>query len=405
MTVEFVFRALDTEGDLRKGTLSAPDRTAAADRLRRQGLRPVSVDRRRFAFMHREHHLPGRSGKRARHMALFSRQFAVMTRAGTPILLSLEALARQTEDRSLSEAIDDVRASVESGERLATALGSRPDWFDEFVVSLVDAGEQSGALADVLERLADTTERAAELRRRVRSAMAYPVAIGGLMVLTVVAMLVFLVPTFTQMYADLDGELPLPTRIITGLSGFLLSYAIPILLVLVAAWFAFRWWRNTPGGRLRLDRLKMRLPIFGPLISRTALAKFSRTLSVLVHAGLPITGALEVAGNTAGNAAVAQAVHEVRDKVAGGNRISDSMEGIEVFSPMVVQMISVGEESAALEQMLARITELYDDEVRSTVEGLTATMEPVLIMAMGVVVGGVLLAVYLPMFRAIDLIR
>lgn len=400
-----MYRALDADGEVKRGTLNAEDRDTAADRLRRQGLRPIAVDRRRLAVLHREYRLPGSAGKRAASLALFARQFATMARSGTPLLHALDVLARQADNPSLAEAIVEVRADVENGDQLSMALGHRPDWFDDFVVSMVQAGEHAGNLPDVLERLAETTERSAELRRKVRRALAYPVAVGGLILLTVVAMLVFIVPTFTEIYDDLDGELPLPTRVVTGLSHLITSNLVLLGVLVAAGVVGLRRWRRTPAGRLRLDQLKLRLPVLGPLVSRTALARFSRTLSVLVSSGVPIADALRISGATAGNEVLRLSVDDVAERVTAGARISDSMEEHEVFSPMVVQMVRVGEETGALEDMLARVTDLFDDEVNTTVESLTASLEPLLIVTMGVVVGAILLSVYLPMFRAIDLVK
>jgi type IV pilus assembly protein PilC len=405
VSLEYVYRALDGDGEVKRGTLNAEDRDTAADRLRRQGLRPIAVDRRRLAVLHREHRLPGSAGKRAASLALFARQFATMVRSGTPLLHALDVLARQADNPSLAEAIVEVRADVENGDQVSAALGHRPDWFDDFVVSMIEAGEQAGNLPDVLERLAQTTERSAELRRKVRRALAYPVAVGGLILLTVVAMLVFIVPTFTEIYDDLDGELPLPTRVVTGLSNLLTSNLVLIAVLTASGIVGLRRWKRTPAGRLWMDRLKLRLPVLGPLVSRTALARFARTLSVLVSSGVPIASALRIAGATSGNEVLRLAVDEVAERVTAGARISDSMEEHEVFSPMVVQMVRVGEETGALEDMLARVTDLFDDEVNTTVESLTASLEPLLIVAMGVIVGAILLSVYLPMFRAIDLVK
>ena len=400
-----MYRALDADGTVKRGTLNAEDRDTAADRLRRQGMRPITVDRRKLAVLHREYRLPGSAGKRAASLALFARQFATMVRSGTPLLHALDVLVRQADNPSLAEAILEVRADVENGDQLSAALRHRPDWFDDFVVSMVEAGEQAGNLPDVLERLAETTERASELRRKVRRALAYPVAVGGLILLTVLAMLVFIVPTFTEIYDDLDGELPLPTRVVTGLSHLITSNLVPLAVLGVVSVLGVRRWRRTPTGRLAIDRAKLRAPVLGPLVSRTALARFARTLSVLVSSGVPIASALRISGATSGNEVLRRAVDDVAERVTGGRRISDAMEEHEVFAPMVVQMVRVGEETGALEEMLARVTDLYDDEVNTTVESLTASLEPVLIVTMGVVVGAILLSVYLPMFRAIDLVR
>lgn len=402
---EFSYRAVDSDGQLLRGTVLAADADRAVDRLRRQGLRPVAVERRRFAALYRERRLAGSAAKRGAALALFARQFATMTRAGAPLLDALSALGRQVEDTSLADAIAEIRADVENGDSLSVAMSHRPDWFDGFAVSMVEAGERAGDLGGVLERLAQTTERSVELRRKVRRATAYPKAVAGMVVLVVAAMLVFLVPTFTSIYEDLDGELPLPTRLVTGVSDLIASNAVVVVAVVVAAIIGFRRWQRTDAGRVRTDHLMLHVPVAGPLVRRTALARFSRTLGVLITSGVPIAESLTVAAHTADNEVVRQAVDDIAERVTAGNRISDAMEEHAVFTPMVCQMVRVGEDTGALDEMLGRVTELYDAEVDTTVESLTASLEPLLIVVMGVVVGGILLAVYLPMFRAIELVR
>lgn len=328
-----------------------------------------------------------------------------MAGSGTPLLRSLTILARQTKDANLSAAILAVRADIENGDPLSVAMSHQPQWFGEFVVSMVEAGERAGALSSVLDRLAMSTERVADLRRKVRSALAYPVAIGVMILLSVVAMLVFLVPTFTGIYDDLGGTLPLPTRMVTGVSDFLTGNLALIAVCAVLGWVAFRRSARTAAGRRRIDSWKLRVPVFGALASRSALARFSRSLAVLVSSEVPIGDALSVAATTAGNVVLVDAVEDVVRSVTGGTRISTAMSDQPVFSPLVVQMIAVGEETGSLEEMLDRVAELYDQEVSATVESLTSALEPLLLMVMGVVVGGILLAVYLPMFGAVDLIR
>ncbi|MEZ5242223.1 MAG: type II secretion system F family protein [Microthrixaceae bacterium] len=349
--------------------------------------------------------LPGAGRKRADSLALFARQFATMAGSGTPLLRSLTILARQSKDTSLRAAITAVRADIENGEPLSVAMSHRPDWFGEFVVSMVEAGERAGALSSVLDRLALSTERAAEIRRKVRGALAYPVAISVMIVLTVTAMLVFLVPTFTGIYEDLGGTLPLPTQIITGISGFLTSNLVLIVLSVLLCLVVFRRWARTASGRRTVDRWKLRVPVFGGLVSRSSLARFSRSLAVLVSSEVPIADAMSVAATTAGNVVLTESVADVVRAVNAGTRISTAMADQPVFSELVVQMIAVGEETGSLEELLDRVAELYDQEVTATVESLTSALEPILLMVMGLVVGGILLAVYLPMFGAVDLIR
>ncbi len=404
VTAVYSYRAVDASGAIVDGTLVGEDPDRVADRVRRMGLRPLRVRRRRADLLHRELSV-GLGGKRADALASLSRQFATMISAGTSLSRSLAVLTTQAKDPNLARILEEISTDVANGDQLSEAISHHPQWFDEFYVSMVRAGESSGSLGDVLERLADATETAVRLRRRIRSAMAYPTAVAGLIGLTTIAMLVFLIPTFEGIYEDLDGELPVPTKIVIGLSNLLTTYLPIVATVALVGYIALRRWRHTDAGRLKWDRARMRLPVFGKLITQTALARFSRSLAVLVSTGVPVVPALRIARSTGGNRAVAAAVDEVTTSVSNGSSLAAAMEEQPVFTAMVTQMVLVGEETGELDTLLTKVADQYEQDVDSTVEGLTSLLEPLLIVMMGLTVGGLLLAVYLPMFRAIELVK
>jgi type IV pilus assembly protein PilC len=408
-TTLYGYRAVDATGEIHRGVLPGDGPDSVAERVRRMGLRPVEVRRRHLQIAQKEFTLPGFGGKKADLLALFSRQFATMTDAGTPILRCLRVLEGQANARAkhkpFGAALGMVRADIENGDQLSVALARQPDWFSDFYVSMVEAGEAAGSLPTVLDRLADATEQSSRLRKRIKSALAYPTAVGVLIALTVVAMLTFLIPTFSSIFEDLDGELPLPTRIVMGVSDLFTSY-LPVIFIggVVAVWWLRRW-KRTPAGALAWDRFRLRLPVFGNLVRLAALARFSRSLAVLVDTGVPVMEGLSIAATTANNRVVSDAVNEVAHSVRNGGRLSEGMARHRIFTDVVVQMVAVGEETGALDQMLVKVADMYEVQVNSTVDSLTSLLEPLLIVAMGVVVGGMLLSVYLPMFRAISLVR
>lgn len=423
----YTYRAVDASGAIERGQLVGDGQASVADRLKRMGLRPVAIERKRGQFAQREIRLPGFGGKKAGALAVFARQFSTMIDAGTPILKCLTVLAAQQDDTAFAKAIGTVGADVENGEQLSDALERQPQWFDGFFVSMIRAGESAGALPIVLDRLAIATEGVARLRKKIKSALSYPTAVAGLISLTVLAMLVFLIPTFSGIFKDLKGTLPLPTRVVIGTSNLLTGYFPVVALVVAAGIWWFRRWKATPSGRRRWDRIKLRVPVFGTLVSQTALARFSRSLAVLTSTNVPMVDALRIARDTASNEAIGEAVDAVAKAVNNGGRISDAMAAYgdgrsargstarrglgrrraprPIFTDMVVQMVAVGEDTGAIDEMLEKVSELYEQEVNVTVDGLTSLLEPLLIVVMGLTVGGMLLAVYLPMFRAVSLIK
>jgi len=402
------YRAIDATGTIQTGILTGADPDGVAERIRRMGLRPISVRRRRSQQLFAERSLRTGGTKRADALATFSRQLATMIDAGTPLLPALSVLQRQGGRGPaglLAEAVGVVRGDIENGDQLSVALARQPGWFDEFYVSMVEAGEAAGSLPLVLERLADATEARVRLRRRIRSALAYPVAVSLLIGLTVIAMLTYLIPTFRDIFTTLGGDLPVPTQLLLAASR-LLTGSAPLLLVLsAAAWWWFRRWRKSDRGARAVDRARLRMPVFGRLVSLAALARFSRSLAVLVRTGVPVVDSLRIATTTAGNHVIADAGHHIARAVGNGSRMSEAMSKESVFTEVVTQMVSVGEDTGALDDMLVKVADSYELQVETTVDSLTSLLEPLLIVVMGLVVGGILLAVYLPMFDAISLVK
>ena len=402
------YRAIDALGTIQTGVLPGESPDTVAERVRRMGLRPIAVSPKRGQIFSKEFSVGGGGAGRTDALALFSRQLSTMTDAGTPIRSCLQVLERQREGkhgRALAEVVKLVRADIENGAPLSDALARRPEWFDEFYVSMVRAGEAGSSLPMVLERLADATESRSRLRRRIRSAMAYPTAVACLIGLTVIAMLTYLIPTFSGIFADLKGSLPLPTRIVILLSHVMTAYLPLVVFGVVAFLWLLRRWRRTPAGELRFDQIKLRLPVFGKLATLAALARFSRSLAVLVHTGVPAVDAISVASSTAGSRVVSDAATASARSVSNGGRLSDGLAKHPVFTDVVVQMVSVGEDTGSLDEMLVKVADMYELQVNTTVDSLTSLLEPLLIVAMGLVVGGMLLAVYLPMFKAISLVK
>jgi type IV pilus assembly protein PilC len=402
-TQTFTYKGRDTSGRLVTGRLEAENVTLVAGRLRQMGYVPVSIESEAKNSLQREIRIPGLSGRiKLRDVAVFSRQFATMINSGLTLLRSLSILAEQTENRELARIVGEVRLDVERGSSLSAALAKHPKAFSRLYVSMVRSGEMGGSLDSVLSRLAITIEKQVELRRKVKSAMTYPVVVAVLVVLILTAMLIFIVPMFEEMYAELGGTLPAPTRALLAVSEAFTRFWYLVGALAGGSIFGFRRYVATPAGRARLDALKLRAPVFGPLVHKTALARFSRSLSALVRSGVPILDALDIVADTAGNAVMAKAVIDTQAAVKAGEPLSKPLEAHPVFPPMVVQMMAVGEETGALDELLEKIADFYDDEVEATVDALTSLIEPLLIVTMGVTVGAMVIALYMPMFNIIQ---
>jgi type IV pilus assembly protein PilC len=405
-TLTFEFKVRDRTGGVQTGQMDAPNSAAVARTLRDKGLVPLKIAERRVGSLDKELKLPGMKKKvKLKEVAVFSRQLATMVNSGLTLVRALSVLQEQTQNAAFAEIIADVRARVEQGSSLSASLANHPRHFGTLYVAMIQAGEVGGALDETLVRLADTLEAGVRLRSKVKSAMAYPVVVLSLIVLIVSAMLLFIVPIFSKMYAELGGELPVPTKMLVNLSSVLGKFWWLIGMIMVGATMAVKRWIRTPEGRAKWDRFKLRVPIFGKLVQKVAISRFARTMSVLSRTGVPVLQALDIVSVTAGNAMVSTALRDVQESVKRGESLAGPLARHEVFPPMVTHMMAVGEETGALDAMLAKVADFYDQEVDDSVNAITSLIEPVLIIVMGVAVGGILISLYLPMFNIANLIQ
>jgi type IV pilus assembly protein PilC len=407
MADTYAYKVRDQAGKMLEGTLEADSTKLVANKLREMGYVPVAIDKKTTGAMQKELHFPGMGGGKVKlkDVSVFSRQFATMINSGLSLLRSLYILTEQTESKVLAKVIDEVRQDVEKGSSLSQALARHPKVFNRLYVAMVRAGETGGVLDSVLMQLASTIEKQVELRGKIKSAMTYPVAVFALVIMIVTAMLLFIVPMFKDLYTDLGGTLPLPTRVLLLVSSVVVKFFPLVVLFWGGVIFAFRRWIQTEKGRAAFDRLKLKIPVFGKLTHKTALTRFSRTLAVLLRSGVPILESLEITSETVGNTVVADAVKDIQSGVKQGESISKPLLGHSVFPPMVVQMMAVGEETGALDEMLDKIGEFYEQEVEAMVDSLTSLLEPLLICVMGGAVGGMVVALYMPMFNIIKLVK
>jgi type IV pilus assembly protein PilC len=398
MPTTFTYKVRDNDGRVITGSLDADNSHLVVDKLKDMGYVPISIDKK-SANLKSEINIPGLSNRvKPTEVALLSRQFATLINAGVSLTRSLSILGSQNPNKRLAAVVEQTRADVEGGSSLSHALAKHPKQFNELYVSMVRAGEVGGSLDRTLNNLSTTLEKEVELKRKIKAAMTYPGAVLTMVVLIMAAMLLFVVPVFTKMYKTLGGKLPLPTRILVSVSNIAIT-GFPVLIVAaVATAFGLKKWFKTPTGRDLRDRAMLRIPIFGSLVQKTALARFSSTLSTLMAAGVPVLEALDITAETAGNTVVAAGVRAISDGARRGEPMAKSLEGHSVFPPMVTQMIAVGEETGALDQLLAKVASFFDQEVEATVNALTALLEPLMIIVIGSAVGATVIALYLPMF-------
>jgi type IV pilus assembly protein PilC len=404
---KFDYQVRDKTGKMITGQLEADNQAAVAAKLTSMGYAPIKIDQVKENGLQMEISLPGSNRVKLKDLAIFSRQFATMISSGLSLIRALSILHEQTENKKLAETIDDIRTRVEAGSSLSQALAEHEKIFPKLYVAMVRAGETAGMLDQVLLRVAAMYEADVKLRSKIKSAMTYPVIVFIMAILLTTVMLIFIVPTFEAMFLDLGGELPLLTKILVAASDFVTSWLglITYLVVPTLLWFLYKRIRATDRGRYTLDVAKLRLPVFGPLFHKIALTRFARNLSTLLAAGVPILQALEITADTVNNGPIANAVKDVQDSVRQGESINRPLSGHEVFPPMVVQMIAVGEETGNVDGMLGKISDFYDTEIESTTEALTALMEPLMIGVIGGLVGGMVIALYMPMFAIFDLIE
>ena len=405
MADSFAYRVRTKEGRVLEGKMEAGGEAAVASKLRSQGMTPIQINKEAKASMKMELHiLPQRV--KLKDLAIFSRQFATMINAGLSLLRALNILAEQSENPKLAEAIKSVRDDVERGSSLSAAMSKFPKIFNNLFVSMVRAGETGGQLDTVLMKIADTYENEHKLRQKVKSAMTYPIAVLGISVILMIVMLIFIVPTFAEMFEGLGGELPLPTQILVTLSDkakFIVPLSILAFIGGVAGYKKAR--QASPEFRLKADQLKLKIPVFGELTDKIAVSRFTRMLGLLLRSGVPILQALDIVGDAAGNEVINRACADVRESVRTGETMAAPLTEHKVFPPMVIQMISVGEDTGALDDMLDKIADFYDQEVESMTESLVALIEPIMIAFLGGIVGAMVIALYMPMFKIFELIK
>jgi type IV pilus assembly protein PilC len=405
MPTTYAYKVRDRDGKMAAGSMEAESEEAVVGRLRQLGYAPISIEPEKGAGLKTEVKLPGTGRVKLKDLAVFSRQFATMINSGLSLLRSLTILGEQTSNRRLGEVIIQVRAEVEKGTSLSAALARHPKVFNRLYISMVRAGEIGGFLDQVLVKVAETFEKEVELRGKIRSAMTYPVVVSIMVVGIVSAMLIFIVPTFENLYSSLGGTLPLPTRMLMGASNILRRFFPVVVLAVVALVFLFRRWKATDSGRYQWDKFKLKVKVFGPLFHKSALSRFSRTLSTLIRSGVPILQALEIVGETVNNMVISRAVRDVQDSVREGESLATPLAKHATFPAMVVQMMAVGEETGALDTMLSKVADFYDQEVEAAVASLTSMIEPILIAVMGAAVGGMVIALYMPLFNIINLVQ
>jgi type IV pilus assembly protein PilC len=396
MATTFLWKGKSPQGELLNGEYEADSKNDVASYLRK---RKIAVQSIRPKARDITINLPFKKGVKVREMSIFTRQFATMVNAGLPIVQCLDILGKQTESPRLSKVVQEVMLDVEGGGTLAEGLNKHLDVFSELYTNMVDAGEQGGILDIILQRLAVYLEKADALERKVKSAMTYPTIVGVVAGGACIFMLMFVIPVFAKMFSDFGGTLPAPTRIVMGISDFLRAYWWALGAAAAGFTWGFKAIRKTESGELKIDQIALRTPVLGNVLRKSAVARFTRTLGTLVSSGVPILQGLDITASTAGNKVIQNAIGDARDSITQGDTIADPLRKSEVFPPMVVQMISVGEQTGALDEMLSKIADFYDDEVDTAVEQLTAAIEPIMIVVMGVLVGGMLVAMYLPMFK------
>jgi len=396
---KFNWEARTRTGGTQKGVIEAATVDIVEAQLKKYGFSNISIksDSKGLNFK-----LPSFGGGKKidqKDLVIFTRQFSTMIDSGLPLVQCLEILASQQENKTFQEILYKVKESVESGSTFADALGKHPKAFDQLFVNLVAAGEIGGILDTILTRLAAYIEKSMKLKKQIKGAMVYPITIMSIAVVVVGVILVFVIPTFAKMFIEFGGELPAPTKFVIALSNFLIKY----IVVIIGGFYAIIWgikkYYATPGGQKNIDRMALKAPIAGPLIRKVAVAKFTRTLGTMVSSGVPIMDGLEIVAKTSGNKIVEEAIYAVRQAISEGKTMAEPLAACGVFPPMVVQMISVGEATGAMDAMLNKIADFYDDEVDDAVGAMTAMMEPLLMVFLGTAVGGLVVAMYLPIFK------
>ena len=395
----FKYVAKENTGKTITGMLDYSDKAALIDALRKKGLVIISINeaskRRLSAFSKKV---------KLEDVVIFSRQLATMVDSGIPLVQAMDILHDQIEIPNFKTVIGVIRDDIEVGSSFSDALLKHPDVFSPLYINMVKAGESSGALDDILDRLASYLEKANQLQRKVKSSLVYPAVVVSMAMLITLVMLLKVIPTFKGIFDVLGGTLPLPTRILILISDTLRSLFLYVVAALAVVVFALKRYMKTKQGRLLFDRTVLKFPIIGPLMRKVAVAKFTRTLATLIKSGVPILVSLEIVGKTAGNMVIEKALTDVRTSIKEGENIADPLANSGAFPPMVVRMIHVGEKTGELEKMLGKIADFYDDQVDAAVSGMTSLIEPLIIALLGIVIGGIVIAMFLPVFKMTELI-
>ncbi len=394
---DFVWKGVNKKGKKKKGEMEAENENIVRLTLRRQGIDPTKIKPKPKDLFENIKFLQPRVGEK--DIVVMTRQFATMIDAGLPLVQCLEILYSQQENRTFKKILRETKEAVEEGSTFADALKQHPEVFDALFVNLVAAGEVGGILDIILNRLAAYIEKAAKLKRKVKGAMTYPIVVMVIAVLVVAIILIFVIPVFQSMFEDFGKALPVPTQIVVAISNFLKSYVLYMIVALVVLVFAYKRFYKTERGRALVDQMVLRVPVFGMLIRKVAVAKFTRTLGTMISSGVPILDSLEIVASTAGNKTIEDAIRETRKSISEGRTIAEPLADSEVFPSMVVQMISVGEATGALDTMLGKIADFYDDEVDAAVEALTSMLEPFMMVFLGGTIGGLVISMYLPVFQ------
>jgi type IV pilus assembly protein PilC len=395
----FTYTARGPNGELKQATMEAKSRDDVVSTLRRQRLNVVKIDEQAAKKK------AGGGSISMRDIVIFTRQFSTMINAGLPLVQALDILSKQSENKSLQDVTRAVVFDVESGNTVADALRKHPKAFSDLYVNMVAAGEAGGILDTILLRLATFMEKNDALVRKVKGAMIYPGVIMSVAAIAIAVLLIFVIPVFENMFASVNLALPLPTRVVIGASKFLTSYWYLVLGGMVAGFYLFKNYYKTSSGKLAIDKAMLKFPVLGDVLRKSAVSRFTRTLGTLIGSGVSILDGLEITAKTAGNRVIQDAIMESRASIAGGETISAPLAKSQVFPPMVISMIAVGEQTGGLDEMLSKIADFYDEEVDAAVSGLLALLEPLMIVFLGVVVGGMVVAMYLPIFDMINAVQ
>jgi type IV pilus assembly protein PilC len=394
----YTWEGRSRKGTMERGEISAVNEAAVRLALRRQQIQAIKIEAKAKDIL-KGFKFSRRKKVKEKDIVVFTRQFATMIDAGLPLVQCLEILASQQDNATLKEVLLKVKADVEAGSTFADALRKHPNVFNELFCNLVTAGETGGILDTILNRLAAYIEKSMNLKKKVKTAMVYPIAVLVIAMVVVVGMLVFVIPVFQKMFADMGGTLPAFTQMVINLSDFMRRYFLLVGAVLVALYFVFQRYYKTENGQETIDAYLLKLPIFGSLIRKVAVAKFTRTLGTMLSSGVPILEGLDIVARTAGNKIIEKAILKTKISIGEGKTIAEPLGASGVFPPMVVQMISVGESTGALDSMLSKIADFFDDEVDAAVAALTSLLEPLLMVFLGSAIGAIVVAMYLPIFQ------